>query len=103
MSKVNETSSSTYIEDVTNGLVLVDVYGIWCAPCKMISPLLDKLATERTDIKVLKLDVDSNAELCQQLKIRGVPTLLLYQNGVLVSTRTGGCSFHQLVQFVTIQ
>lgn len=103
MSKVNETSSKTYIEDVTNGLVLVDVYGIWCSPCKMISPLLDKLATERTDIKVLKLDVDSNAELCQQLKIRGVPTLLLYQNGVLVSTRTGGCTFSQLVQFVTIQ
>ena len=103
MSKVNETSGSTYFEDVSTGLVLVDVYAPWCAPCKMMSPLLDKLADSRPDLKVLKLNIDESPELARELKIRGVPTLIFYNDGNLVSTKTGGCTLAQITQFVTIQ
>ena len=61
---------------------LVDFYATWCGPCKMMHPILDDLKEHFGEkINVLKIDVDKNQQLAEQLKIRGVPTLILFKSG----------------------
>lgn len=69
-------------------LVLVDFYADWCGPCKMIEPIVEKLATE-TPATVAKVDVDANQALAQQHGVRGIPALLLVKNGEVVERMTG--------------
>ena len=62
--------------------VLVDFYADWCGPCHMMAPTLDEFATRRaSDVLVLKLDTDANPNTAAQFGIRGIPTLIVFQNG----------------------
>jgi thioredoxin 2 len=62
--------------------VLVDFYADWCAPCRMMAPLLDEVAHERTgEVLVLKLDTDANPTVSQRFRIRGIPTLIAFRGG----------------------
>ena len=62
--------------------VLVDFYADWCQPCKVMAPLLDDIAGERTgELLVLKLNTDLNPAIAQRFAIRGIPTLILFKNG----------------------
>lgn len=66
----------------TNTPTLIDFYATWCGPCQTMSPILDdlkKLFGEK--LRVLKIDVDKNQQLAEKLKIRGVPTLILFKSG----------------------
>lgn len=66
------------------GLILVDFYATWCGPCKMLGPVLETL-----DIDVLKIDVDECPELAREYGIMTIPTLMLFNNGELKSTKNG--------------
>lgn len=81
------------------GVVLVDFYATWCAPCKMLSTVLEKFA-EDSHIKVVKIDVDENLSAPQTYKVRGVPTLLLFKDGKLLGNRSGAMSLAQLQHFI---
>ena len=73
--------------------VMVDFWATWCGPCKMISPIVDQIATEMAGIaKIGKVDVDGNAGLANRFNIRSIPTLLFFKNGQLVDTITGPTS-----------
>lgn len=62
--------------------VLIDFYAEWCGPCKMLSPIISEIKNElKDDIRVVKIDVDKNQELCQKLNIMSMPTLMIYQDG----------------------
>ena len=61
--------------------VLIDFYADWCGPCKMQSPIIDKIAEERTDIKVGKINVDDNQELAAKYGVMSIPTILVIKNG----------------------
>ncbi len=61
--------------------VLVDMYATWCGPCKMQSPIIDKIAEERQDIKVGKINVDENTELAEKYGIMSIPTIIIIKNG----------------------
>ena len=69
--------------------VLLDFFASWCGPCRMVSPLLDEIAKERPDIKVVKVDIDQNPELAQQYRVMSVPTLMVVKDGEVVKQSRG--------------
>lgn len=71
-------------------IVLIDFYATWCGPCKRMKPFLDEMAVEmKNRLEIIRIDTDLNPELAAQLKVEGLPTLLLYQNGKLVWNHLG--------------
>ena len=69
--------------------VLVDFWASWCGPCKMIGPIIDQIADERSDIKVGKINVDEEPELATQFKVMSIPTLLVFKDGKVVNQSLG--------------
>ena len=63
--------------------VLLDFWASWCGPCRMLSPIVDEVAEERTDVKVGKVNVDEQPELAAEFGVMSIPTLLLFENGKL--------------------
>ncbi len=81
--KLNEFSIDIS-EEVKQGKVILDVYTVWCGPCKFISPILEKLEQEGL-IHLLKTDLDQNRPLGEFFGITAIPTLLFFNNGELVN------------------
>ncbi|MBP9817354.1 thioredoxin [Candidatus Shapirobacteria bacterium] len=71
------------------GMVLVDFWAEWCGPCKMLSPLLDEISTENPDLKVVKVDADTEIDLANNYNINSLPTVLVFDNGKLIKTIVG--------------
>ena len=81
--------------------VLVDYWAEWCGPCKMITPILEEIATEYEGrIKVAKLNIDDNPNTPPKFGIRGIPTLMLFKNGEVEATKVGALSKSQLTAFL---
>ena len=77
--------------------VLVDLWAAWCGPCRMISPALEQLATERAGhLKLVKVDVDRAPAISQRLSVHAVPTLLVVDRGEVVSRQSGAAPFAAL-------
>ena len=70
--------------------VMVDFHALWCAPCKVQSPVLKEVAAELgSRIKIIKIDVDQNPEIANRYNIQGVPTLMIFKNGEEVDKMVG--------------
>ena len=69
--------------------VLLDFWASWCGPCKMIGPIIDEIADERSDIKVGKVNVDEQPELAAQFKVMSIPTLIVMKEGKIVNQSLG--------------
>ena len=88
-------SDETFEEDVINknNPVLVDFWAEWCGPCKQIAPILEEISTELSEkVTIAKLDVDENPETPSRYQIRGIPTMILFNNGSIVDTKVGASS-----------
>ena len=72
--------------------VLLDFWAPWCAPCRMVVPLVEEIAKERTDIKVGKINVDESPELAKQFRVFSIPTLIVMENGRIVRQEQGARS-----------
>ena len=94
------TSVEQFKETISSGVTLVDFYATWCGPCKMLAPELEKLAEARSDIKILKVDVDEFGEIAAEFNVRAVPTLVLFKDGFNLSVATGFRPVAQLEKFV---
>jgi len=79
--------------------VLVDFYATWCGPCKAMQPILEEVARQ-TDgkVKIIKVDVDKNPSAAMNYQVRGVPTLILFQNDKLIWRQSGVVPTQKLVQ-----
>ncbi len=69
--------------------VLIDFWATWCGPCRMIAPIIEEIAKERTDIKVGKINVDDEAELANKFGIASIPTVILVKDGKVAATSIG--------------
>ncbi len=69
--------------------VLLDFYADWCAPCRMVSPIIDEISRERSDIVVGKVNVDDNPELANEFGVFSIPTLVIMKDGKIVSQSSG--------------
>ena len=99
---LNVTDDS-FEQDVVNSdmPVLVDFWAEWCGPCKMIAPVLDEIAKEYNGkLKIAKINIDENQTTPQKFGVRGIPTLMLFKNGELESTKVGAVSKSQLAAFL---
>ena len=72
-----------------NRTVLLDFWAVWCGPCKMIAPIVEEIAAERSDVVVGKVDVDSEMALAMQFGISSIPTLVVIKNGVPAAKAVG--------------
>jgi thioredoxin 1 len=80
-----------------DGLAVVDFWAAWCAPCRLIAPILDQLAQEYAGrAKVAKLDVDMNIRTATRFNVRSIPTILFFKNGKLVDQVIGAVPRPQL-------
>lgn len=87
-------TAENYQEEVVNSSkpVLLDFWASWCGPCRMVSPLIDEIADEQTQVKVGKVNVDEQPVLAEQFGIMSIPTLVVLKNGEVIKKRTGAGS-----------
>ena len=89
-----------FISNTANGTVLVDFFANWCGPCKMLAPVLEKLADEMPEIDILKIDVDAVPDVAKDYGIMSIPTLILFKEGVETDKQVGYMNLDQLKSFV---
>ncbi|HIS14586.1 MAG TPA: thioredoxin [Candidatus Ornithospirochaeta stercorigallinarum] len=72
--------------------VLVDFFAKWCGPCRQMSPILEQVSEERSDVKIVKVDVDENQNLAAEYGVMSIPTLIYFKGGKAVSQAVGARS-----------
>ena len=87
-------NNSNFESEVMNSeqKVLIDFWAPWCGPCQMVLPLIDEIASERSDIKVCKINVDENPELAKRFRVMSIPTLIVMEKGEVLNRATGARS-----------
>ena len=86
--KITKDNFQTEVLDA-KGTVLVDFWAGWCGPCKMIGPIIDQIADERTDVKVCKINVDDEPELAAKFRVMSIPTLIVFKDGQVATQSMG--------------
>jgi thioredoxin 1 len=100
---IKHVSDDTFEDEVINAdePVLVDYWAEWCGPCKMIDPLLHELADEYAGrVKVAKVNIDENQQITSRFKIRGIPTLMVFNDGKVQGMKVGAVTKGVLKEFV---
>lgn len=81
--------------------VLIDFYATWCGPCQMLTPILKQVKDSLGErVSIIKVDVDKNQELAAMQQVRGVPTMMLFQNGQQLWRQSGVLSKEEIIQII---
>ena len=96
---LNPVTNATFTAEVleSDRPVLVDFTAAWCPPCRMMNPILDELAGERDDVKIVSVDTDTEQDLAVRYGVLGMPTFMLFANGVPIQTLVGARPKRRLV------
>lgn len=76
-------------KEIEKDLVLVDFYADWCGPCRMLSPLIEELAEENKNVKVIKVNVDEREDIARNYAVMSIPTLILFEDGEVKNKHIG--------------
>lgn len=96
-----ELDKYSYSETVAlDGITLVDFWATWCGPCKVMTPILEKLEEELEDVTFTKVDVDAQQDVAREVGIQAMPTFVLYKDGVEVDRKVGACSKADIVVWI---
>ena len=82
-------NADNFQDNIAEGTVIVDFYADWCAPCRMIGPVLEQVAEENADLKIVKVNVDENPQLASEFGVRGIPALFVVKDGKTVAQKAG--------------
>lgn len=93
---INKNNFETEVLN-SKGTVIVDFYGTWCMPCKMLAPIVEKVVADN-NFKLAKVDVDENEELIRKYGIMSVPTLLIFKDGKQVNSVSGVVSESRILE-----
>ena len=99
----SKTTDASFETDVLRapGPVLVDFWAEWCAPCKMIAPFLEDIATEmKGKVTIAKINIDENPATPTKYVVNGIPTLILFKNGQVAATKIGALPKSKLMEWV---
>lgn len=90
---------SQFEQEVMNSdeLVMVDFWAEWCGPCRALGPKLEEIAGEKSNVKVVKINIDQNKETAQKFGIRSIPTMILFKDGKDIETLMGNLSKEDIV------
>ena len=81
--------SKNFDEFISEGVVVIDFFATWCGPCKMLAPIIDKIADDMPQVKFGKVDVDQAMDLAKRFGIRSIPTVIIFKDGVQVELVRG--------------
>ena len=84
------------------GLSLLDFYADWCGPCRMVLPIVDEIAEERSDLLVGKINVNDNPDLAREFGIMSIPTLIVMKDGKILNRASGARSKSQILDLVKV-
>lgn len=87
--EIIHATNDTFKNEIMGDYVLVDFFATWCGPCKMLSPVMEEIASNRDSIKIVKVDIDEAMDVAREYGIMSVPTLILFKNGTPVATKNG--------------
>lgn len=94
-------TDQTFEQEILNGVVLVDFWAAWCGPCKMIAPVLEELDAEiGNEVKIVKVDVDTNQVTSENYQIMSIPSLLVFKDGELKGKTAGFMPKEDLINFI---
>ena len=93
----NEKEFDSYIKE---GIVLVDFYANWCGPCKMLSPVLEEITNDRSEVNVVKIDVDQNENISKEFGVMSIPTVLLFKDGNLIDKKVGFQTKDEIMEWI---
>ena len=98
MSAININENNFHSEVINSEKkVLLDFWAPWCGPCRMVVPIVEEIAEERSDIKVVKINVDENPELASRFGIMSIPTLMVMEHGQVVKKALGARPKHAIL------
>lgn len=90
MSRAMDLTAETFGDEVTKpGILFVDFWAAWCGPCRTFAPTFEQAAERHPDIRFRKVDTEAEPDLAIALKIRSIPTLMVFRDGVLVFAQAG--------------
>ena len=100
--EILEVTSKNFEQEVLKSEkpVLIDFYATWCGPCKMLSPIVEEVAAENEDIKVVKIDIDKEQNIAVQYEIMSIPTLVVIKDGKEVNRSVGVIGKSDILQLV---
>lgn len=101
MAKTITDSEFQELIDNSTKPVLVDFWADWCGPCRMLGPILEEISKEyEGKLEVVKLNIDENPETPTKLGVRSIPTLMLFNNGKLMSTKVGASPKSNIIEWI---
>lgn len=100
MANITEVTDSNFQAEVleSDKPTLVDFWAPWCGPCRMVAPVLEEMAGERDDLKIVKLNTDENQQTAAQFEVLSIPTMILFKHGSVAKRVVGAMPKRRLEQ-----